>query len=260
MSGTAQVPCWRALVAPGLAALAALMVLVALGLWQLERRAWKMSLIAQIEARAHGEPGAIVPEAQWPAWRAEDDAFRRVRVAGVFLHDREVLVHGLMSVQRGAPAQGFYVFTPLRLTSGAAVFVNRGFAPTEMKDPPSRSDGQTPGEIMVTGLVRAPEPHGAFVPANDPAANAWFVRDPAPMGSARGLDRVAPFYIDSDAAPNPGGWPKGGQTNLTLPNNHLQYALTWFGLALTLIGVYGAWAWTHLKGPQRRNGLYEADA
>ena len=101
-----QVPRWRALIAPGLATLVALAILVSLGVWQLERRAWKETLIARIEARAHGQPGAIVPEAQWPDWRAADDEFRRVRVEGAFLHDREVLVHGLMAAQRGAPAQG----------------------------------------------------------------------------------------------------------------------------------------------------------
>lgn len=246
-SAAAPVARWRALLAPGLATLAALAVLVSLGMWQLERRAWKEGLIARIEARAHGEPGAIVPEAQWPGWSAAADEFRRVRVTGAFLHDREVLLHGLMAVQRGAPAQGYYVFTPLRLPDGAIVFVNRGFIPTEMKDPKLRPAAEVQGEATVTGLVRAPETRGAFVPADDPARENWFVRDPAAMARARGLDRVAPFYVEADAAPNPGGWPKGGQTNLTLPNNHLQYALTWFGLALTLIGVFGTWAWGRVR-------------
>jgi surfeit locus 1 family protein len=240
-------PRWGALVAPGLATLVALVILLSLGVWQLERRAWKETLIAQIEARAHGAPGAIVPEAQWPEWRADDDAFRRVRVSGVFLHDREVLVHGLAAQQRGAPAQGYYVFTPLRLADGAVVFVNRGFVPSELKDAKGRAAGETPDAAEVTGLVRVPEARGMFVPANDPAREEWFVRDPAQMASARGLDRVAPFTIDADATPNAGGWPKGGQTNLAVPNNHLQYALTWFGLALTLVGVFGTWAWGRVR-------------
>lgn len=246
-SAAAQIPRWRALLAPGLATLVALAILMSLGVWQLERRTWKEGLIAQIEARAHGGPGAIVPETQWPDWRAADDEFRRVRVTGTFLHDREVLLHGLMAAQRGAPAQGYYVFTPLQLPGGAHVFVNRGFVPTELKDPKLRAEGELPGEATVTGLVRAPEMRGAFVPANDPAREEWFVRDPAAMARARGLDRVAPFYLDADATPNPNGWPKGGQTNLTLPNNHLQYAMTWFGLALTLISVFGAWTWARVR-------------
>jgi surfeit locus 1 family protein len=246
-AAAAQVPRWRALIAPGLATLVALAILVSLGVWQLERRAWKETLIARIEAHAQGQPGAIVPEAQWPDWRAAEDEFRRVRVEGAFLHDREVLVHGLMAAQRGAPAQGYYVFTPLRLREGATIFVNRGFVPTELKDPKFRAEGEAPGPVTVTGLVRAPETRGAFVPVNDPAREEWFMRDPATMARARGLDRVAPFYLDADAAPNSGGWPRGGQTNLSVPNNHLQYAMTWFGLAMTLIGVFGAWAWRQAR-------------
>jgi surfeit locus 1 family protein len=250
-SAAVQVPRWRAFIAPGLATLVALAILVSLGTWQLERRAWKENLIAQIQARAHGEPGAIAPEAQWPAWRAADNEFCRVRVVGTFLHDREVLVHGLMAIQRGAPAQGFYVFTPLRLPDGAVVFINRGFAPTELKDPQRRADGATSGEVTVTGLVRAPEARSAFVPANDAVREQWFVRDPAEMARARALPRVAPFYVEADATANPGGWPRGGQANLTLPNNHLHFAFPWVGLALTLVGVSGAWVWRQTRPPAR---------
>src|SRR5918997_5294172 len=114
----------RPLLAPGLATLIALAVLLALGVWQLERKAWKEGLIAQIDARARGEPVDIVPEAQWPAWRAQDNEFRHVRLTGMFLHDKEIAVHGLMSGQRGSPIQGYYLFTPMRLASGAAVMVN----------------------------------------------------------------------------------------------------------------------------------------
>src|SRR5688500_8912665 len=99
----------RSLLAPGLATLIALVVLIALGVWQLERKASKEGLIAQIDARAHGEPVDIVPEAQWPAWRAQDDEFRHVRLTGTFLHDREIAVHGLMSGQRGSPIQGYHL-------------------------------------------------------------------------------------------------------------------------------------------------------
>lgn len=240
---------WGTLLAPGLATLAALAILLSLGVWQLERREWKNDLLARIEARAHGEPGTITPEAEWPLWRAEDDEFRRVRVTGVFLYDRETPVHGLMAGQRGAPVQGFYLFTPLRRPDGSVVAVNRGFVPTELRDPAARPGSQPAGDVAATGLVRAPEARGWFVPANDLSRRDWFVRDPAEMARAWGLRRVAPFYIDADATPAPGGWPKGGQTQLALPNNHLQYAVTWFGLALTLVGVFGAWAWQRLRGP-----------
>jgi surfeit locus 1 family protein len=235
------------LLRPALAALAVLAILISLGVWQLERKAWKEDLIARIEVRAHGEPGAIVPESRWPEWRAQDDEFRRVRLSGTAVHDKEVLVHGLMSRQPGSTLQGFYIFTPLRLASGAIVMVNRGFVPTELRDAVRRPPAQANGEMIVTGLVRAPETRGWFMPENSPAREAWFTRDLRAMAQARGLERVAPFWIDADPVPNAAGWPRPGQTRLSTPNNHLQYAFTWFGLALTLVGVFGAWAWHRLR-------------
>jgi len=238
---------WRTLLAPGIAALVALAVLIGLGTWQVQRMAWKEGLIAQIEARARGEAGTIMPEESWSAWQADNDQFRRVSVTGRFLHEHEAPVHGLAPAERGAPAQGFYLFTPLRLASGAIVMVNRGFVPTELRDPARRPNSQPAGEVTVNGLVRAPEERTWFTPDDVPGQNRWFTRDPASIASARNLDRVAPFYIEADATPNSGGWPRGGQNRLNLPNNHLQYALTWYGIALTLIGVFGAFAWRRLK-------------
>lgn len=240
---------WRSLIVPGLAALIALAILIGLGAWQLQRKAWKEDLIAQIEARAYGEPGAIVPEADWSTWRADQDEFRKVRVTGTFLHASETPVYGLASTeQRGQPVQGYFLLTPLRLDNGAIVMINRGFVPTPLKDPASRPQSQPQGEVTVIGLVRAPEPRNMFTPADDPGRNVWFARDPSAIAKAHGLTRVAPFLIDADATPNPSGWPRGGQTILKLPNNHLQYAVTWFGIALTLVGVFAAFAWRRLKG------------
>jgi surfeit locus 1 family protein len=223
-----------------------LAILLALGLWQLDRKAWKESLIAQIDARARGEPAEIMPEAQWPEWRPADHEFRHVRATGTFLHDKEMPVHGLLS-QRGSALQGFYVFTPLRVRSGAIVLVNRGFVPGDLRDPTRRADSQPVGDVTVTGLVRAPETRGWFMPENQPGRNEWFVRDVAQMAKARGLERVAPFWIDADAIPNATSWPRPGQTNLAIPNNHLGYALTWFGIALALVGVFGVWAWGRVR-------------
>ncbi len=240
----------RSLVVPGLAALVALAILIGLGTWQLQRRAWKEDLIRQIAARAHGEPGAIVPEEQWAGWRADQDEFRKVRVTGTFLHALEAPVYGLAAGERqGAPIQGYYLITPLRLATGAIVMVNRGFIPTDLRDPARRPESLPADEVTITGLVRAPEARTSFTPDDDPAQNRWFARDPQAIAAARNLDRVAPFLIDADASPNPGGWPRGGQTPLTLPNNHLQYAVTWYGIALTLIGVFTAFAWRRLKEP-----------
>ena len=236
----------RGLWLPALATFAALVVLIMLGSWQLQRKTWKEELIGKIEARAFGEPRPLPPASEWRHWSAAEDEYRRVRARGTFLHESETPVHGLMSAQRGQPVQGYYLLTPLRLGDGSIVIVNRGFVPTELRDPARRADAQPLAEITVTGLMRAPERRSAFVPGNDPARDEWFVRDVAEIAQARGLGHAAPFLIDADATPNPGGWPKGGQTRLVIPNDHLQYALTWFGLALTLVGVFAAFVWRRL--------------
>ncbi|WP_112663273.1 SURF1 family protein [Microvirga flavescens] len=250
MTSAAALPRWRSLIAPGIATLVALAILVTLGTWQLQRKSWKEGLIAQIEARSHGDAGAILPEARWDSWQAREDEFRQVRLTGTFLNQFETPVYGLAPAQRGSPLQGFYLMTPLRLGDGAIVMVNRGFVPTELRDPKTRPESPLQGEVTVTGLVRAPEARNFFTPADDPAKNAWYARDPQAIAKAHGLTRVAPFLIDADATPNPGGWPKGGQTRLNLPNDHLKYAFTWFGIALTLIGVFGVFAWRRVNGPQ----------
>jgi len=237
----------RSLLWPGLAALVALAILLTLGTWQMQRLAWKNDLIGRIEARAFGEPGPVPAEADWPRVSPEADEYRRVRLTGTFLHDQEAAVHGLMSASRGQPVQGFYILTPLRLANGSHVMVNRGFVPTELRDPAARAQGQVAGEVTVTGLLRNREERAPFVPENEPARDRWYTRDPAAIAAARGLTRVSPFLVDADATPNPGGWPRGGQTALRLPNNHLQYAVTWYGIALTLVGVFAAFAWRRLK-------------
>lgn len=233
------------LAAPALATLVALGILLSLGFWQLDRLRWKEALIAQIASRAHGAPGEIVPESAWPAWRAADDEFRKVELSGTFQAELAVPILGLAEPRPGQAAQGVYLFTPLRREDGSVVIVNRGFVPTERRSEVGPVPG---GPTRIVGLVRAPETRPLFVPENDAARDRWFVRDVGDIARAKGLDRVAPFYVDTDATPQPGGWPRGGQTPLTLRNNHLGYAATWFGLAATLVGVFAALAWTRLRG------------
>jgi surfeit locus 1 family protein len=139
------------------------------------------------------------------------------------------------------------LLTPLELASGASVIVNRGFVPLDRKDAATRREGQVAGPVSVTGLLRMPEDTSYFTPANDPTRDAWYRRDPEEIARARGLARAAPFMIDADAAPNPGGLPQGGATRVQFTNNHLQYAITWFGLALALAGVFAAFAWQQLR-------------
>ena len=120
------------------------------------------------------------------------------------------------------------------------IFVNRGFIPLELKDPEKRSAGQLAGAVHVAGLLRVPpaEKPSWFLPFNRPDLNLWFWVDLPAMAKAAGVENAAPFYIDADKTPNPGGWPQGGVTRLELPNDHLQYAITWFALAVALIVIY----------------------
>jgi surfeit locus 1 family protein len=246
VSTSARAPGWRVLLAPAIATAIALAILVMLGLWQLERKTWKENLLGAINARAFGPAVQAPAERDWPSWSPAADEFRRVQATGTFLHDREIQLHGLAEERRGQPLQGFYVFTPLRLADGSLLMINRGFVPTRLREPAKRAEAQPQGEVTVTGLLRNPERRGWFVPANEAGRDEWFVRDLGSMAAGRALERLAPFYVDADSTPNPGGWPRGGQTRINLPNDHLYYALTWFGLALTLVGVFAAFAWRRL--------------
>ena len=200
-------------------------IFLALGIWQVERRAWKIDLIARVDARIHARAAPPPPETDWNAASARDAEYRRVQVRGTFRHDRETLVSAL--TERGA---GFWVLTPLVSPAGT-VLVNRGFVPTERRMFATRPAGQVGGPVTVTGLLRLTEPGGAMLRANDPAAGRWYSRDVAAIARARGLGRVLPYFIDADATPQPGGYPLGGLTVVSFRNNHLIYALTWFGLA-----------------------------
>jgi surfeit locus 1 family protein len=236
------------LFAATVATLVSLAILVTLGNWQVERMEWKQGLIQQIEARAYGEPGEILPEAQWASFSKDEQEYRRVRVSGAFDHAREVQVNGLLATQtRGHPLQGFYVMTPLVLDTGAQVLVNRGFVPTPLRNPATRADGLPEGEVEIVGLVRASQEQNSFVPDNIPEREQWLTRDVAQIATARGLDRAAPFYIDAEFDAQAPEWPRGGATILDLPNNHLQYAVTWYGLALVLVVVFLLYAFRALR-------------
>ncbi|WP_429599367.1 SURF1 family protein [Sphingomonas zeicaulis] len=220
-------------------ALAATMLLlvaafVALGVWQIQRRAWKHRLIAAVESRVHGAPVAAPGPAAWGRITANDDAYRRITATGRFRHDRETLVRATTVL-----GSGYWVMTPLDTTQGFTLIVNRGFVPPEKRDAATRTPGQVTGTVAVTGLLRVSEPGGGFLRDNDPAGDRWYGRDIAAIAAARGLTKAAPYFVDADAAPNPGGWPRGGLTVISFPDNHLPYALTWFGMAL--LSCWGAW-------------------
>lgn len=206
--------------------------LTALGVWQLERRTWKLDLIDTVESRIHAAPVSTPGPAAWREISAADDEYKRVTASGRFLNDRETLVQAV--TERGT---GFWVLTPLQTDEGFTVIINRGFVPTDRRDPATRAAGQISGETAVTGLLRLTEPKGGFLRVNHPAADRWYSRDVEAMAAARGLTDTAPYFIDADATPNPGGLPVGGLTVVAFRNSHLVYALTWFALALMLAAL-----------------------
>jgi surfeit locus 1 family protein len=231
----------RGVLIPSLAAAAAFAVLLSLGLWQLDRKAWKEGLIATIDQRLSARPIALPAPATWTWLRAAEDEFLRVAMTAEFLNDREALVYTSgSSLREGSSGPGYWVFTPARLASGALVMVNRGFVPNGKQEPAARPDGQVAGPINMVGVLRWPELPGLFTPAGDPARNTWFSRDSSAIAAVKGVS-VAPFYLELESPDPPGGLPRAGRLRPTLPNNHFGYALTWLGLACVLAGVYGTW-------------------
>lgn len=211
--------------------LAAFVVLMALGVWQVERRAWKLALIDRVEQRVHAPAQPIPSRASWPAITAASDEYRHVSASGRFLHDRETLVQ---AVTEAGP--GYWVLTPLQRADGTLILVNRGFVPSERRDPSTRQGGNPDGQVEITGLLRITEPKGGFLRDNVPEHNRWYSRDVTAIAAARDLQNAAPFFIDADAGSQSGNGPIGGLTVVRFPNNHLIYALTWFALAFMLAG------------------------
>ncbi|WP_440981856.1 SURF1 family protein [Shinella sumterensis] len=219
----------------GVAFLAALAILLSLGTWQVERLQWKEKLLADIAERRVAPP-VTLGEIEAMVARGEDIEYRPVTVSGVFANNRE---RHFFATWRGQT--GYYVYTPLQLADGRFLFVNRGFVPYEAKEPEMRKQGQLTGEQTVTGLARArlAEKPSSIVPENDLAKNIFYWKDLDAMAASTGIaaDRLVPFFIDAGDAPNPKGLPIGAVTQFDLPNNHLQYAVTWYGLAAALVGV-----------------------
>ena len=209
-------------------ALVGVALLISLGVWQLERRAWKHDLIARVAQRVNASATAAPRPAQFDA-RA--DEYRHVMLRGRFLDDRETLVQAATRL-----GGGFWVMTPLQTDAGFIVLVNRGFVSTEQRR--SRDWARVPGEVAVSGLLRLSEPGGGFLRDNRPAEDRWYSRDVVAIAHARGLAEAAPYFVDDAAAADttPGRGPVSGLTVLKFNDNHLQYALTWFALALLLAG------------------------
>ncbi|KGF67740.1 cytochrome oxidase [Hoeflea sp. BAL378] len=222
----------------------ALAILVSLGTWQVKRLHWKEDLLASIEQRRHAEPLDVAGvEAELQAGRPVD--YRAASASGTFLHDKERHFFATFEGQ-----SGYYLYTPLQLADGRFLFVNRGFVPYDRKEASTRPESLVAGAQRITGLARArlAEKPSSLVPDNDEAGNIFYWKDLDRMAASAGLPegQVLPFFLDADATPVPGGLPRGGVTVIDLPNSHLQYAITWYGLALALAGV-SVFAWVRRK-------------
>jgi surfeit locus 1 family protein len=242
---------WRSLLVPALLAFA---VLIALGTWQIDRKAWKEALIASLTERLAVPPQALPSAKDWAKLDRAGDEYRRIKFTASLDNAREALVFAAASAFRpDVTSPGYWVFTPARLADGSLVIVNRGFVPDARRDPQSRPQGQITETVEITGALRWPDERHWFTPADDASHNLWFTRDPAGIAAAKGLDpkSVAPFYVEQEAPTPPGGLPQPGKLVVALPDNHLQYALTWYGLAAVLAAVFGFWAVTsgHRTGP-----------
>jgi surfeit locus 1 family protein len=240
----------KGLLWPALMTLAGVAILISLGNWQMHRLAWKDGLIAAIAERK-GAPPVSVSEVAWRASAGGDIEYTRVKAAGRLLNDKELHLYAFD--EKLGP--GYHIITPLLQADGSVVLVNRGYVPQDLKDPAKRAAGQIVGDVEITGLARLPGAKGTFDPDHDAAKNIWYWRDLTGMAaSALGTHgpRTVQFFIDAEATPEPpGGWPKGGVTRLELPNRHLEYALTWYGLAAALVAVFAAFAITRWRQPVR---------
>ena len=222
---------------------------ISLGVWQVQRRAWKLDLIERVSARIQAPPGALPPQDQWPQLNAASHEYLAVRLQGQWLAHKTVLTQATTAL--GA---GYWVLTPLQMADGVQVLVNRGFVPQDLRAqwqapqaPPAATTDEPP--TTVVGLLRLSEPGGGFLRSNDPAQQRWHSRDVAAIAQAQQLGQAAPFFVDaglpsrlgSTAADLPadmaGPWPRPGLTVVRFPNSHLVYALTWFGLALMVVGA-----------------------
>ncbi|WHO72583.1 SURF1 family protein [Rhizobium sp. BT03] len=231
----------------GILVLIALAILISLGTWQVERLRWKEGLLADIAARQVAAPVPLA-DIETMAATGGDIEYRKVTATGRYINNKE---RHFFATWRGQT--GFYVYTPLELADGRVLFVNRGFVPYENKEPEMRMQGQLTDQQTVTGLAREklPGKPSSLVPDNDVAKNIFYWKDLDVMAESVGLEkaRVIPFFVDADSTPNPAGLPIGGVTQVDLPNDHLQYAFTWYGLAAVLVAVVGI-SWFRKPGRQ----------
>lgn len=206
-------------------------ILCWLGVWQLERLQWKLALIATVNGHMTAAPVTLERITAMPVDEAQ---YRRVTLQGHFDHAREAYV--FTTDASGTPV--YHVLTPFLTDSGKTLVVDRGAVPKEKLDPASRAAGNAGGETAVTGVWRAPDAPGLFTPPPDLAHHVWYARDLKGIAAADHIALSQPDLVEADATANPGGLPLGGQTVVSFRNQHLSYAVTWFGLAIGLLGIW----------------------
>jgi surfeit locus 1 family protein len=214
---------------------------ITLGVWQVQRLAWKEDLIARVDARVHADPVTAPAQGDWATVNKASSEYLRVQITGEYLAEGISLVAA--ATEEG---QGYWVMVPLQRADGSWVYINRGFVPQSQREPASRGEFTPDGEVSVTGLLRLNEPGGGVLRDNVPTKNRWYSRDVQAMAEQDGLAPVAPFFIDADASGQSG--PVGGLTVIRFPNNHLVYAITWFSLALGVILA----AWLVIREQRKR--------
>jgi cytochrome oxidase assembly protein ShyY1 len=232
----------------GLAVIALIMVsvLASLGVWQLRRKDEKRALIAALTERLAGAPVVLPLTTEWPTLNPAHDEFRRVTFSATIESKPDVMVYSSGSAVRDdINGPGTWAFMPARLADGRVVVVNTGFVQNTMQDRAQQDRAVKPlvtgAPVTLTGYLRFPEAAGTLTPADDIAKRLWFVRDHRTMAKALGWGDVAPFYIDLEAPVPASGIPKPGPLQVHLKDDHLQYAITWFGLALVVAVAFGFW-------------------
>jgi len=222
-------------------------VLTGLGVWQLQRRAEKHALIAALTQRLAAAPEALPPPSQWNGLTPAHDEFRRVTFAATFQAGPDAMVYSAGSALRSDVfGPGTWAFLPARLPSGETVVINAGFVQNTMQDRAQQNRAVarliTGAPLTLTGYLRFPESSSFLTSAQNPAARLWFVRDHHAMAKALGWGEVAPFYVDLESPVPESGIPKPGPLDVHLKDDHLQYAITWFGLAAAVLIAFAVWA------------------
>jgi surfeit locus 1 family protein len=229
------------LIVPAVFTLAALAVLVSLGNWQVRRLVWKEDLIARASVRPNEPVQPLPSTSEWVGFDVAAGEYRPFRLTGRFLNEKEALVFTSLPDPKGRfGGPGFWVVTPFALSEGGTVFVNRGFAPQGRQLPKDRAESPSDGPTTVVGLMRPSETRGGFTPADRPDENVFYARNVSDLAAAKDISQpVAPFTIDLVASETPsGGLPQAGETRMAFTNNHLQYAIIWYGLAAALLAIF----------------------